>query len=77
MVLADLLPVAQDEGYAIGAFSPRVTPLIRPVLLAGQHSQSPLIIQISKRSSNDTSLHQQNLRLNSSISFSRSISTFQ
>jgi ketose-bisphosphate aldolase len=47
--LADLLPVAQKRGYAIGAFSPRVTPLIQPVLLAAKHSQSPVIVQISQK----------------------------
>jgi ketose-bisphosphate aldolase len=49
VTLADLLPAAQKSGYAVGAFSPRVTSLIRPILLAGQLSNSPLIIQISQK----------------------------
>jgi ketose-bisphosphate aldolase len=49
VTLADLLPAAQKAGYAVGAFSPRVAALIRPVLLAGQSSRSPLIVQISQK----------------------------
>jgi ketose-bisphosphate aldolase len=49
VTLADLLPAAQKSSYAVGAFSPRVTPLISPVLLAGQLSNSPLIVQISQK----------------------------
>jgi ketose-bisphosphate aldolase len=47
--LPELLPTAQRKGYAVGAFSPRVAGLIKPVLLAGQHTLSPLIIQISQK----------------------------
>jgi ketose-bisphosphate aldolase len=38
---------AERGGYALGAFSPRYTPMIRAVLRAGQQNRSPLIVQIS------------------------------
>jgi len=38
---------AEGGGYALGAFSPRYTPMIRAVLRAGQQNRSPLIVQIS------------------------------
>lgn len=54
MDLANLLPLkpalaaAERGGYALGAFSPRYTPMIRAVLRAGAHARSPLIVQISQ-----------------------------
>lgn len=38
---------AEKYNYAIGAFSPRNTPLIAAVLHAGQRRRSPVIVQIS------------------------------
>jgi fructose-bisphosphate aldolase class II len=47
--LKPALAAAERGGYALGAFSPRVTPMIAPVLRAAQRTQSPLIVQISQR----------------------------
>ncbi len=47
--LAQVLPVAQRAGYAIGSFSPRASALIAPVLRAGQQTRSPLIVQVSQK----------------------------
>lgn len=41
--------MADDGGFALGSFSPRYTPMIRPVLRAGQMLHSPLIVQISQK----------------------------
>lgn len=41
------LEAAEAGSYALGAFSPRYTPMIRAVLRAGQQNRSPLIVQIS------------------------------
>jgi ketose-bisphosphate aldolase len=49
VTLAELLPVAEENGYAVGAFSPRLAGLIRPVLLAAQNTHSPAIVQISQK----------------------------
>jgi ketose-bisphosphate aldolase len=43
------LAAAEKAGCALGSFSPRYTPMIAPVLAAGQKNQSPLIVQISQR----------------------------
>jgi ketose-bisphosphate aldolase len=47
--LKEALEKAEENNYAIGSFSPRYTPMIRPVLRAGQKTQSPLIVQISQK----------------------------
>ena len=47
LTLKQALAVAERGGYALGSFSPRYTPMIRPVLRAGQRTSSPLIVQIS------------------------------
>ncbi len=47
--LSRALPAAEAGGYALGSFSPRVTPMIAPVLRAAQELRSPLIVQISQR----------------------------
>ncbi len=47
ITLKEILAPAQAHGYAIGAFSARVTPLIQPILQTGQRLCSPLIVQIS------------------------------
>jgi fructose-bisphosphate aldolase class II len=46
--LKSLLQVAQRNGFAVGAFSPRYTPMIRPILLAGESTRSPLIVQVAQ-----------------------------
>lgn len=47
--LNTLLKGAEQGRYAVGSFSPRYTPMIRPVLRAGEKLGSPLIVQISSR----------------------------
>lgn len=49
MPLKKALETAEENGFAIGSFSPRYTPMIRPILRAGQKTQSPLIVQISQK----------------------------
>lgn len=46
--LKQALEAAERGGYALGAFAPRYTPMIQPILRAGQRMQSPLIVQISQ-----------------------------
>lgn len=50
--LRPVLTAAEQGGYAVGAFSPRCTALIQPVLAAAQALQSPLIVQISQKELN-------------------------
>lgn len=47
--LAPALEAAKRGGYALGACSPRYTPIIVPILRAGERLRSPLIVQISQR----------------------------
>jgi ketose-bisphosphate aldolase len=47
--LKELLAAAERGQYAVGSFSPRSTPLIAPILRAGELVHSPLIVQISQR----------------------------
>src|SRR5690606_26570089 len=49
VTLAELLPVAQRAGYAVGSFSPRYPRMILPVLRAAQALRSPAIVQISQK----------------------------
>ncbi|MGE5597906.1 MAG: class II fructose-bisphosphate aldolase [Bacteroidota bacterium] len=49
LTLAELLPAAQDGGYAVPAFNPRYRACIRPVVEAAAALRSPCIIQISQR----------------------------
>ncbi|KKI90177.1 ketose-bisphosphate aldolase [Bacillus sp. SA1-12] len=49
LTLKEALVNAEINGYAIGSFSPRYTPMIRPILRAGQKTQSPVIVQISEK----------------------------
>ncbi len=44
-----LLTAAEKANCAVGSFSLRLTPMIQPILLAGQMTQSPLLVQISSR----------------------------
>jgi len=47
--LTKALEMAEKFHFATGSFSPRYTAMIAPVLLAGQKSASPLIVQISQK----------------------------
>jgi fructose-bisphosphate aldolase class II len=47
--LAQALSAAERGGYAVGSFSLRTTPMIQPILRAGQAARSPLIVQISQK----------------------------
>jgi fructose-bisphosphate aldolase class II len=47
--LSEILPAAEQGGYAVGSFSPRTTAMIQPILRAGQAARSPLIVQISQK----------------------------
>jgi ketose-bisphosphate aldolase len=49
ITLKQALETAEKHGYANGSFSPRYTPIIKPVLQAGEESRSPLIVQISEK----------------------------
>ncbi len=49
LTLAEILPPAQQAGYAIAAFSCRYRACIRPVVEAAMELRSPLIIEISQR----------------------------
>src|SRR5512146_2179286 len=44
-----LLAEAEGGRYAVGSFSPRCTPMIAPILRAGEQVRSPLLVQISQR----------------------------
>lgn len=52
ITLKQIMAVAEKNGYAIGSYSPRYTPMIRPILQAGQEANSPLIVQISQNELN-------------------------
>ena len=43
-----LLQKAENGGFAVGAFSPRYSPVIRAVFHAGQQTRSPIIVQIAQ-----------------------------
>jgi ketose-bisphosphate aldolase len=45
--MSHLLQTAERGGYAIGAFSARMTPFIGSILRTGQKLQSPLMVQIT------------------------------
>jgi ketose-bisphosphate aldolase len=49
ITLKQALETAEKYKFALGSFSPRYTPMIVPVLQAGEQSQSPLIVQISEK----------------------------
>lgn len=46
------LAAAEKAGCALGSFSPRSTPMVAPILSAGQKTGSPLIVQMSSRELN-------------------------
>lgn len=52
ITLKQILCTAENNGYAVGSYSPRYTPMIRPILQAGQYAASPLIVQISQNELN-------------------------
>ena len=52
LTLKEILQFTRVKNYAVGAFSPRYTSMIRPVLRAGQRHASPLIVQISQKELN-------------------------
>ncbi|HKY56241.1 MAG TPA: class II fructose-bisphosphate aldolase [Anaerolineales bacterium] len=47
--LNQVLSAAEHGSYAVGAFAPRTTAMIQPILCAGQAARSPLIVQISQK----------------------------
>jgi fructose-bisphosphate aldolase class II len=47
--LKEALAAAERGGYAVGSFSLRTTPMIQPILRAGEAARSPLIVQISQK----------------------------
>ena len=47
--LKPALDAAERGGYALGAFAPRYTSMIQPILRAGERTGSPLIVQISQK----------------------------
>jgi len=49
LTLREVLAAAEDDGYAVGSFSCRYTPMIRPILHAAQEARSPAIVQISQK----------------------------
>ena len=46
--LNQLLPVAEQGGFAVGAFSARYTPVIPAILQAAEATHSPVIIQVAQ-----------------------------
>jgi ketose-bisphosphate aldolase len=48
VTLKYLLQKAEKGGFAVGAFSPRYSSVIRAVFHAGQRTQSPIIVQIAQ-----------------------------
>lgn len=49
ITLKKALEQAEEGKYAIGSFAPRYTDMIKPILRAGQKTQSPIIVQISQK----------------------------
>ncbi|MFC4454203.1 class II fructose-bisphosphate aldolase [Deinococcus sonorensis] len=49
LTLTELLPPAQQGGYAVAAFSARYRACVRPVLKAAVDLNSPVILEISQR----------------------------
>lgn len=49
VTLRELLPTAQEQGYAVPAFSPRYLALVQPVFEAAVELSSPVIVEISQR----------------------------
>jgi ketose-bisphosphate aldolase len=49
LTLKEALARAERAQIALGSFAPRYTPMIAPILKAGQACNSPLIVQISQK----------------------------
>ncbi|MEK3889950.1 class II fructose-bisphosphate aldolase [Bacillus sp. FSL K6-3431] len=49
ITLKKILEMAEKGSYAVGSFAPRYTDMIRPILRAGQKTESPIIVQISQK----------------------------
>ncbi len=49
LTLKEALVKAEKVQIALGSFAPRYTPMIQPILKAGQKTTSPLIVQISQK----------------------------
>lgn len=49
VTLRDVLVPATRDGFGVGAFAARYTPMIRPMLRAAQSMESPTIVQISQK----------------------------
>ncbi len=49
LTLKQALELAEKAKTALGSFAPRLTPMIQPILKAGQKCNSPLIVQISQK----------------------------
>lgn len=49
LTLRELLGAAQANGYAVGAFAARYTPMILPIVQGAQDTRSPAIVQISQK----------------------------
>lgn len=52
VTLNEVLAKAEQEGYAVGSFSPRYIPMIGAVMIAAEKCRSPVIIQISSNELN-------------------------
>ena len=46
--LKQLLTVAEQKHFAVGAFSPRYTSMIQAILRAGEATRSPVIVQVAQ-----------------------------
>ncbi len=47
--LCEVLGAAQRDGYAVGAFAARLTPMVRSIMHGAQQTESPAIVQISQK----------------------------
>ncbi len=47
--LCEVLGAAQRDGYAVGAFAARLTPMVRSIMRGAQQTNSPAIVQISQK----------------------------
>lgn len=47
ITLKEMLTIADKEGFGVGSFSARYTPMIKPILQAAQKNNSPVIVQLA------------------------------
>lgn len=52
LTLKKVLETAEKNNFAVGSFSARYTFMIRPILLAAQKTNSPVIVQVSQKELN-------------------------